>query len=71
MKVKVVSFSTGILINQLIFSQNFLFEEVLYGKKKGTNNTVSKACLLLRDIENINQLIHCHRYNPFGFYTLT
>lgn len=51
MKVKVVSFSTGILINQLIFSQNFLFEAVLYGKK-GTNNTVSKVYLLLRDIEN-------------------
>lgn len=33
MKVKVVSFSTGTLINQLIFSQNFLFEAVLYGKK--------------------------------------
>lgn len=70
MKVKVVSFSTGILINQLIFSQNFLFEAVLYGKK-GTNNTVSKVYLLLRDIENINQLIHHPRYNPFGFYTLT
>lgn len=40
-------------------------------KKKGTNNTVSKAYLLLRDIENINQLIHHPRYNPFGFYTLT
>lgn len=51
MKVKVVSLSTGTLINQLIFSQNFLFEEVLYGKK-GTNNTVSKVYLLLRDIEN-------------------
>lgn len=34
MKVNVVSFSTGILINQLIFSQNFLFEAVLYGGKK-------------------------------------
>lgn len=34
MKVNVVSFSTGILVNQLIFSQNFLFEAVLYGKKK-------------------------------------
>lgn len=33
MKVNVVSFSTGILINQLIFSQNFLFEEVLYKKR--------------------------------------
>lgn len=31
MKVKVVRFSTGTLINQLIFSQNFLFEAVLYG----------------------------------------
>lgn len=30
-KMKVVGFSTGILINQLIFSQNFLFEAVLYG----------------------------------------
>lgn len=33
MKVKVVSFSTGTLINQLIFSQNFLFEAVLYEKR--------------------------------------
>lgn len=33
MKVKVVSFSTGILINQLIFGQNFLFEAVLYEKR--------------------------------------
>lgn len=47
MKVKVVWFSTGTLINQLIFSQNFLI-----WVKKGTNNTVSKVYLLLRDIEN-------------------
>lgn len=52
MKVKVVSFSTGILINQLIFSQNFLFEAVLYGKKAQTSQYRSKVCLLLRDIEN-------------------
>lgn len=70
MIVKVVSLSTGTLINQLIFSQNFLFEAVLYGKNC-TNNTVSKACLLLRDIKKQNQLIHHHRYNPFGSYTLT
>lgn len=52
MKVKVVSFSTGILINQLIFSQNFLFEAVLYGEKAQTSQYRSKVCLLLRDIEN-------------------
>lgn len=40
MKVKVVSFSTGTLINQLIFSQNFLFEAVLYGEKRHKQHSI-------------------------------
>lgn len=51
MKVKVVSFSTGILINQLIFSQNFLFEAVLCGKKAQTTQYL-RSVFFKRDIEN-------------------
>lgn len=52
MKVKVVSFSTGILINQLIFSQNFLFEAVLYGGKKAQTTQYLRSVFFKRDIEN-------------------